>query len=374
VLLYFCMRINKFLALCRLGSRRGAEEIITAGRVKVNGAVVTDLATDIAEADTVTVDGKPVAAQTEKVYIMLNKPIGTVTTMNDPQGRRTVTDIIYKNPKQYKELLDKVRLFPVGRLDYNTGGLLLLTNDGELANKLVHPSTETKKVYIAAADRPISESELQILSSGVVIKEMRRGACRSSASSACRAANSKAMPVFSRRKEALPGASGDFTTAPCSLPTAGGVLGVSCKLTGGSTPQSAARPPAFGDVAQRHTGTPHSAHPPAFGDVAQRHTSPPLRGARKMVFAAKHPNAGGGQFAYKTAPAVFEYNDKKPNTRHIIRITIHEGRNRQIRKMFETIGAEVKQLQRIAEGHLQLGNLKPGEWRFVRKNEVYGKQ
>lgn len=318
------MRINKFLALCRLGSRRGAEDIITAGRVKINGVTVTNLATDIADTDTVTVDGKPIAAQTEKVYIMLNKPTGTVTTMNDPQGRKTVTDIIYENPKQYRELLGKVRLFPVGRLDYNTGGLLLLTNDGELANRLIHPGTETEKVYIAVTDRPINENELVLLSSGVVIKEMPR---------VPRGAVSGYVAQRRTTPPLLRGATSVEFTRHTQGPACGGQgTGCRCKIHG-RTQRGVAKD------SERKPQKPFTAYK-----------------------------------TYKTAPAVFEYNDKKPGTQHIIRITIHEGRNRQIRKMFETIGAEVKQLQRIAEGSLRLGNLKPGEWRFVRRNEVCGKQ
>lgn len=238
---FFCMRVNKYLALCGLGSRRHVESLIIAGRVKLNGQIITNLATTIESDATVTVDGRPVTPPTDKVYILLNKPDGVVSTTYDPQGRRTVLDVLRDNPKQYQNLLQTVRLYPVGRLDYHTTGLLLLTNDGDLTKKLTHPSTHVDKVYLATVDRPVTKQELDTLSRGVSID---------------------------------------------------GVL---------------------------------------------------------------------------TAPALFEY--VKHDRTHI-QVTIHEGRNRQVRKMFATQDLNVVTLTRVQEGKLRLGNLALGDWQFVRKSQI----
>lgn len=235
------MRVNKYLALCGLGSRRHVESLVTAGRVRLNGKVITDLATLIPDDATVTVDNKPVKPVADKVYILLNKPAGVVTTTYDPQGRPTVLDVIYDNPKQYSTLLKSVRLYPVGRLDYHTSGLLILTNDGALTKQLTHPSTHVDKLYHATVDRPVTKSELETLSKGVKIDGV------------------------------------------------------------------------------------------------------------------------------KTAPASFTYIK---HDRMQIEVIIHEGRNRQIRKMFETLGIKVNQLIRLQEGKLSLGNLAVGDWKFIRKSQI----
>ena len=235
------MRVNKYLALCGLGSRRHVESLVTAGRVRLNGKVITDLATLIPDDATVTVDNKPVKPVADKVYILLNKPAGVVTTTYDPQGRPTVLDVIYNNPKQYSTLLKSVRLYPVGRLDYHTSGLLILTNDGALTKQLTHPSTHVDKLYHAVVDRPVTKNELETLSKGVKIDGV------------------------------------------------------------------------------------------------------------------------------KTAPASFTYIK---HDRTQIEVIIHEGRNRQIRKMFETLGIKVTQLTRLQEGKLSLGNLPVGDWKFIRKTQI----
>ncbi|MBQ7973637.1 MAG: rRNA pseudouridine synthase [Clostridia bacterium] len=235
------MRVNKYLALCGLGSRRHVESLVTAGRVRLNGVVITDLATLIPEDATVTVDNRPVKPTTDKVYILLNKPAGVVSTTYDPQGRPTVLDVILSNPKQYATLLKSVRLYPVGRLDYHTCGLLILTNDGALTKQLTHPSTHVDKLYHATVDRPVTKSELETLSQGVKIDGV------------------------------------------------------------------------------------------------------------------------------KTAPASFTYIK---HDRTQIQVIIHEGRNRQIRKMFETLGIKVTHLTRLQEGKLSLGNLPVGDWKFIRKSQI----
>ena len=135
------VRLQKFLASCGVASRRGAEEIIKQGRVMVNGEKVTQMGVSIDEDyDEVKVDGEVVRAESKKMYIMLNKPVGFVTTVSDDKGRPTVLDLVSDI---------SMRIYPVGRLDYDTEGLLLLTNDGDLTYKLTHPKCEIPKTYVA---------------------------------------------------------------------------------------------------------------------------------------------------------------------------------------------------------------------------------
>jgi 23S rRNA pseudouridine2605 synthase len=226
------MRVNKYLAMCGAGSRRAVEQIVLNGRVSVNGVAVNNLAADIRDTDIVCIDGKPIKIQTEKVYIMLNKPVGVISTVKDPFGRTTVLDIVK---------IPNARLYPVGRLDYNTSGLIILTNDGDLTKTLTHPSAHINKIYIATVDRDITKEELDSLSVGIKIDGV------------------------------------------------------------------------------------------------------------------------------KTAAAVFKHFGKEKKKIHI---TIHEGRNRQIRRMFETLGIKVKTLCRISESKLTLGNLKTGEWRYIKRSQI----
>ena len=165
------MRINKYLAECGLASRRKCEEFITDGKVSVNGTVVTDLATQISASDVVTVGGKRVSPVTKHVYLMMNKPKGCVTTVSDDRGRKTVMDIVRAD-------FPDTRLFPVGRLDYDTEGLLILTTDGDLCNRITHPSSEIEKIYVAKIEGQISESELAAVRKGVTIGGRTTGRCR----------------------------------------------------------------------------------------------------------------------------------------------------------------------------------------------------
>jgi 23S rRNA pseudouridine2605 synthase len=156
-------RLQKILSRAGIASRREAETIITSGRVAVNGSVVTELGSRAdAAVDRITLDGRPVRIESERVYILLNKPVGYVTTMKDPQGRPVVTDLL----KGIRE-----RVYPVGRLDYNTEGLLLLTNDGELANRLAHPRHEVEKEYMVRVRGRVLPEHSQGLSSGVVLDD-----------------------------------------------------------------------------------------------------------------------------------------------------------------------------------------------------------
>jgi len=228
------IRLQKFLAQCGVASRRKAEEYIRNGKVRVNGRIVTEMGVKVSPDDHVEVDGKPVKPEKKKVYIIMHKPRGYVTTVSDPEGRKTVLELV----QEVKE-----RVYPVGRLDYDTSGLLLLTNDGEFANMLMHPRHEILKVYIATVKGKPSDEAIERLKNGVKID--------------------------------------DYVTAP------------------------------------------------AFVRVLN----------------------------------VYENKTK-------LEITIHEGRNRQIRKMCEIIGHPVIRLKRIAYGSLDLGSLKPGEWRYLTDKEV----
>lgn len=156
------MRINKYLSDSGVGSRRGVEEYITMGRVKVNGAVTTDLATDInVDTDIVTFDGESVSLVTEKIYFALNKPKGFITSLSDDKGRKTVMEFV---PDKYKKLV-----VPVGRLDYDTEGLLLFTNDGDYTQKITSPKNKIPKIYVVKVEGKMDSEQLKKLSNGVYI-------------------------------------------------------------------------------------------------------------------------------------------------------------------------------------------------------------
>lgn len=225
-------RLNKYLADCGVGSRRECDNLIRDGRVKINDRVAT-LGSFVSDGDKISVDGKRVANKPKNCYVLLNKPKGCVTTVKDDRGRKTVMDFVDV----------KARLFPVGRLDYDTEGLLILTNDGDLANRLTHPSSEIGKTYIARISGELSEAERVKLEKGVLVD---------------------------------------------------GVMTAKARV--------------------------------------------------KILEKDVH------------------------HTR--CEITIHEGRNHQVKKMFEAVGKEVEFLKRVAIGDLRLGGLKRGEYRFLKDEEV----
>ncbi len=229
-------RLQKILAEAGIASRRGAEKIITAGRVKVNGHLVTELGRKFDSSANITVDGKKIVGE-KKVYYVFNKPRGVVTTMSDPEGRRTVAD--YLNNLEGN-------LFPVGRLDYNTEGLLLITNDGDLAQKLMHPSNEIKKTYVVKVLGILPEEKLDLLRIGVKLD--------------------------------------DGLTAPAIV-------------------------------------------------------------------------------------NLLEYNHERNYT--VFDIIIHEGRNRQIRRMCDFLGFPVRNLKRVKLGPLNLNNLERGKLRRLSESEIY---
>ena len=231
------MRINKYIALCGVASRRKAEELILAGRVTVNDEVMTELSYKVDEEnDIVKVDDKLIKEENKLVYILLNKPEGYITTVKDQFDRPSVIDLL----SDVKE-----RVFPVGRLDYETSGLLLLTNDGDLTYKLTHPKHEVDKTYVARVKGKLTPDEIKMFKSGLKIE--------------------------------------DYVTAPAKL-------------------------------------------------------------------------------------KVIRY-DEKTNV-SLLEIKIHEGKNRQVRKMCKAINHPVLRLKRVAMGKINLNECKIGEYRYLTKEEV----
>ncbi len=158
------MRLNKFLSTAGVAARRKADDIIAAGRVSVNGKIVTSLGAQVNEKnDEVAVDGKRISLPLSFVYIKLHKPKGYACTNSDEKGRKTIFDLVPSSQ----------RLFSIGRLDYDTEGLIILTNDGDFANKVSHPSGEIEKEYIVKIEGDIKQSELAVLRNGVVIDGQR---------------------------------------------------------------------------------------------------------------------------------------------------------------------------------------------------------
>lgn len=159
------MRINKYIASCGVASRRNAEELINAGRVKVNGKIINELSFQVDENnDRVEVDEKLIGLEERLVYIMLNKPEGYVTTVKDQFDRKSVIDLV----KDVGE-----RVYPIGRLDYETSGLLLLTNDGDLTYKLTHPKHEVDKTYIATLKGIPTLNEMKNFEKGLYIEDYK---------------------------------------------------------------------------------------------------------------------------------------------------------------------------------------------------------
>ena len=226
------VRLQKFLADAQVASRRKSEEIILSGRVRVNGVTVTELGTKVEDNDSVEVDGKPVRPTQKLVYIMLHKPEGYITSAKDQFGRPTVLDLVKS----------EYRLYPVGRLDYDTSGLLLLTNDGDMTYRLTHPKHNVEKTYIAHIVGTPTEDELRRFESGLEID--------------------------------------GYTTAPAKI---------------------------------------------------------------KILKRSKLTT---------------------------VKITIHEGKNRQVRKMCAAIGHEVKALKRAATGRLSLDGLEKGQYRELTDEEI----
>ena len=227
-------RLQKYMARCGVASRRKSEEIIALGKVKVNNTVITELGFKVdSNLDSVEVDGKLIKPEEKKLYIALNKPAGYISSVSDEKGRRTIMELVEVDE----------RIYPIGRLDYDTTGLILLTNDGEIYNKIIHPRMEKNKVYEASIEGFLSMEEVKKLETGIDI---------------------------------------------------------------------------------------------------------------------------GG---YVTAPANIKIIDEFRNSTQL-EITIHEGKNKQIRKMFEAVGHNIIFLNRISIGEIKLGNLTQGLWRNLTQEEL----
>lgn len=228
------IRLQKYLAEAGVASRRKCEELIALGRVEVNGQTVTVPGTKIDGSEVIKVDGREIKQEQKKVYILLNKPVGYISTAKDQFSRKTVLDLV----DTVKE-----RIYPVGRLDYDTSGLIMLTNDGELANRLTHPKHEIQKVYRVMISGNLKEEDIKSFQDGIAIEE--------------------------------------YTTAPAKV---------------------------------------------------------------SVIETSKRDS--------------------------IIEITIHEGKNRQIRKMFEALGYVVLRLKRVAIGSITIEGLEEGKWRYLSKKEI----
>ena len=157
------MPLNKFLAHCGISSRRDAVELINAGKVKINGAIATEPGYKVQPTDEIIYNSKKLFITKNLVYILLNKPKDYITTTDDPQGRKTVLQLTQKATDE--------RIYPIGRLDRNTSGVLLLTNDGDLTQKLSHPSYQIKKIYEVKLDKPLTKAHFEKISEGLVLED-----------------------------------------------------------------------------------------------------------------------------------------------------------------------------------------------------------
>lgn len=228
------MRLNKYIAAAGVCSRRKADELIANGNVRINGAVMKEMGYDVADSDTVQVNGRTISAASKKVYVAVNKPLGYITSMDDDRSRATVAELVADIPE---------RLFPVGRLDYNTTGLLIMTNDGDLTYTLTHPKHEVWKTYIATVSGVISDNRIARLRKGVDI--------------------------------------GGFVTSPAKV--------------------------------------------------------------RVIKQMPRHA---------------------------VVEISIHEGKNRQVRKMFAAVGNKIQELERVSIGDIRLGRLMSGHYRKLTREEI----
>lgn len=162
------IRLNKYLADCGVASRRACDELIAAGNVTVNGEVVLKLGTKVSVKDQINLNGQPVHPNQRKIYILLHKPVGYITSVSDERGRKTVLDLV-DVPE---------RIFPVGRLDADSEGLLILTNDGPLAHRLTHPRFKMSKTYRVFLDKKIDAETLRQLEEGIVLDDGHTLPCR----------------------------------------------------------------------------------------------------------------------------------------------------------------------------------------------------
>jgi 23S rRNA pseudouridine2605 synthase len=277
-------RLQKIIAAAGIASRRSAEKLITSGAVSVNGTTVTELGSKAdPEHDHIRVNGKLLHGAERQVYLLMNKPKGYVTTVSDPEGRPTVMDLLRGI---------RARVYPVGRLDYASEGLLLLTNDGELSNKLMKAASHVPKVYVVKVAGTPNEAGLEKLRRGLSISTERR---------------------FQRR------------------------------------PQSSA--------ADKSRSLDSSAEFAREFDASARDA----RSKKKIAGRVKAANR------VRTAPAKVRLVREGDNPWY--ELTLMEGKNRQIRKMFEEIGHHVEKIKRVRYGPLSL-DIPPGEFRRLSAAEV----
>ena len=231
-------RLQKYMARCGVASRRKCEELILSGKVKVNNKIVNELGVKInSEIDIVSYEGNVIQPEEKKVYIMLNKPEGYITSVKDEKGRKTILDLVKVNE----------RIYPIGRLDYDSSGLILLTNDGEIYNKIIHPRVKVGKKYIVLCKGEFTNDELIRFEKGIDI---------------------------------------------------------------------------------------------------------------------------GGYITAKSKIKIIDKEKDRDGINTLVEIIIHEGKNRQIRKMCDALGHKVISLKRIAIGDIKLGYLKKGEWRNLTEDEL----
>lgn len=159
------MRLNKYIAHAGVCSRRKAGDLVKAGEIKVNGKIEKNPAIELKESDTVEYNGQTLRVANRKTYLLLNKPKNVITTMEDDRGRKTVWDVVQSKVKS--------KIYPVGRLDRNTTGLLLMTNDGDLAHKLSHPSSKVKKIYQVVLNKALTEADINKISEGLILEDGR---------------------------------------------------------------------------------------------------------------------------------------------------------------------------------------------------------
>ena len=189
------MRLNKFLAEAGIASRRGSDEIIRAGRVTVNGHKPEEMGVQVdPESDEVKIDGRMVTLRPHSVYCMLNKPVGYLTTVTDPHGRKTVMELLKDIPE---------RIYPVGRLDFDTDGLLLITNDGSLSNALTHPRYQIEKEYRVDVNGNPTPDQLRILESGILLDGRLTGPAKINKDSVSRRKTSLLVTVTEGRKRQI---------------------------------------------------------------------------------------------------------------------------------------------------------------------------
>jgi 23S rRNA pseudouridine2605 synthase len=286
-------RLQKIIAAAGIASRRSAEKLISSGAVSVNGTMVTELGTkaDI-EHDHIRVNGKLLHGAERQVYLLMNKPKGYVTTVSDPEGRPTVMDLLRGI---------RVRVYPVGRLDYASEGLLLLTNDGELSNKLMKAASHVPKVYVVKVAGTPNEAGLEKLRRGLSIPTDRR---------------------FQRRAES---SAADNSRSPFDSRPSVGRSGQA--LDSGSETANSAR------------------------DDRDKKNDRNKKGAKRI----------------RTAPTKVRLVREGDNPWY--ELTLTEGKNRQIRKMFEEIGHHVEKIKRVRYGPLSL-DIPPGEFRRLTTAEI----